>query len=153
MKKLALLITPLLVLTTSCSSSGESEALKSAFSSGCTLVTSAYDTWAATGQSTSTETGRLGRENLEASFNTAQNTLSEFVSQEELENAKSSASEGTVKEITGAQIYLEIKEMQSLVNNWERVVQYPNWTPGQMATFDASMDSLKKNCSAYQTKE
>lgn len=153
MKKLALLFTPLLVLTTSCSSSGESEALKSVFSSGCTLVTSAYDTWAAIGQSTSTETGRLGRENLEASFNTAQNTLSEFVSQEELENAKSSASEGTVQEVTGAQIYLEIKELQSLVNNWERVVQYPNWTPGQMATFDASMDSLKKNCSTYEAKE
>jgi hypothetical protein len=145
-----LLIMPLLVLTTSCSSSGNNEAVKAAFSSGCTLVTSSYDTWAATGQSTATETGQLGRENLETSFNTALSSLSEFVSQGELEDAKNSTDEGSSQEVTGPQIYLLIKEVQSDMRNWEAVVQYPNWTPGKMATFDGGMDSLKKSCDTYR---
>lgn len=142
-----------MIVITSCSSSGDNEALKGAFLSGCTLVTSSYDTWAATGQSTSTETGQLGRENLEASFNTAQSSLSEFVLESDLEDAKITMTDSSSQEVTGAQIYLQIEDIQSLINNWERVVQYPNWTPGRMATFDANMDSLKKSCNDYQDKK
>lgn len=153
MRKYTLLFLPLVLFTTSCSSSGNSEAVKVAFVSGCSLVTSAYDTWAATGQSTATETGQLGRENLETSFNTALSSLSEFVSQGELEDAKNSTGEVSSQEVTGPQIYLLIKEVQSDMRNWEAVVQYPNWTPGKMATFDGMMNSLKTSCDTYKNQK
>jgi hypothetical protein len=38
------------------------------------------------------------------------------------------------------------------MRNWEAAVQYPNWTPGKMATFDGGMDSLKKSCDTYRKK-
>lgn len=150
MRKSVLLMLPLLLMTTSCASSSNSEATKSAFLGGCTLVTSSYDTWAATGQSTATETGQLGRENLESSLNTAQDSLLDFVSQSDIEDARNATSNGISASVTGAQIFLQMKEIQSLINNWESVVQYPNWTPGRMATFDASMNSLKASCDSFQ---
>jgi hypothetical protein len=152
MRKRTFLILPILLITTSCSSSGDNEASRSAFFSACTLITSSYDTWGATGQSTSTETGQLGRQNLESNFNEAQSSLSGFVSEGELEDAKNATTDVSLQEVTGAQIYVQIKEMQSLINNWESVVQYPNWTPGKMATFDSNMNALKASCDAYQNK-
>jgi hypothetical protein len=153
MKKSTLLVIPVLLAATSCSSTGSSEAAKTAFFSGCILVTSAYDTWAATGENSSTETGQLGRENLETSLSTALSSLSEFVSESELEDAKNVTSEGSSQEVSGPQIYLQIKEIQFDINNWESVVQYPNWTPGKMATFDGSMNSLKASCDTYKNQK
>lgn len=152
-KKSILLVTPILLAATSCSSSGNSEAAKTAFLSGCTLVTSAYDTWGATGENSSTETGQLGRQNLETSLGTALSSLSEFVSESELEDAKNETSDGSSQEVSGPQIYLQIKQIQFDINNWESVVQYPNWTPGKMATFDGSMNSLKTSCDTYKNQK
>ncbi len=153
MKKFTLLVIPVLLSATSCSSSGNSEAAKTAFLSGCTLVTSAYDTWAATGENSSTETGQLGRQNLETSLGTALSSLSEFVSESELEDAKNETSDGSSPEVSNPQIYLQIKELRFQINNWESVVQYPNWTPGKMATFDEMMNSLKTSCDTYKNQK
>ena len=136
----------ILICVTSCSNSSNQEAVALAVSGGCTLISNAYDTWAATGQSTATETGRLGRENLEISFNTALNLISEFVNESEVDTAQNS--EWSNLSRSPAQIFVQIRNIQQFINNSELVTNL-SWTAGNHYSNDERMKSLKDSCEIY----
>jgi hypothetical protein len=114
--------------------------------SACSLVTSAYDTWAATGQSSATETGKIGRQNLELSFDTARSVLNEIIPESELEKERNSEEEWIDENLNSAKILLQMTNIQRNISNWESLTGRYNWIPGQMVTFDNSIKNLKENC-------
>jgi hypothetical protein len=88
---------------------------------------------------------------LEISFDSAQGTISEFVSEEEIEEARNTSEEWTLENVTAARIYVIIGNLQRYIYNWENVTK-SNWLPGSMATADGIMDSIKEHCNAYSGK-
>ena len=149
-RKYLLVTVAIALLVSSCSSSEDDEAVKTAVASACLLVTNAYETWGATGENPSTETGRIGRENLESSLDSAQNSLTGIISESELGEARDSSEEWTAENVTGARILLQIGNLQSFINDWESVSGYYNWIPGQMATIDGRVEGLKEDCEALK---
>jgi hypothetical protein len=120
--------------------------------SACSLVTNAYDTWAATGQSSATETGKIGRQNLESSFNSAISALAEIIPESELVKERNSEEETTDENLNSAGILLQMINIQRYMNNWESISGQWGWTPGQMYTFDELLENLKKNCAVVSGK-
>jgi hypothetical protein len=114
--------------------------------SACSLVTNAYDTWAATGQSSATETGKIGRQNLELSFDTARSALNEIIPEGELEKERNLEEEWIDENLNSAKILLQMTNIQRQISDWESLTGIYNWIPGQMFTFDNSIKNLKENC-------
>ena len=110
-------------------------------------MTSAYDTWAASGESTATETGRIGRENLENSFNIAQNGISELLSQAEIDKARNLES-WTVNR-SPAEIYVQMRNIQEFINAMESLNGL-DWTAGQHVSNDERMESIKESCEIFK---
>ena len=136
----------ILICVTSCSNSSNQETVALAVSGGCTLISNAYDTWAATGQSTATETGRLGRENLENSFNTALNEISKFVNESEIDTAQNSEWSNLSRSPT--QVFIQIKNIQQFINSGELLTNW-SWTAGDHYSNDERIKSLKDSCEIF----
>lgn len=147
--KAGILLTTLVL--SACGNGSLAEAQSLEVTAACALVTSAYDSWAATGQSTATETGRIGRENLEDSFNTSQDTLQEFISDKEIDVARNSTKEISSSNVEPADILLGIRNLQNYINNWEAVTNGMNWTAGQHASIDnIYTNAVKNSCNAFK---
>ena len=129
------------------SSSSDKEAVASVVSAGCTLVSNAYETWAATGESTATETGRIGRENLEISFNTAQNEISKLITESEIDEARSL--ESWTANRSPAEIFVLMGNVQRFINAMESL-NNSDWTAGQHVSNDARMDAVKESCEIFK---
>ena len=136
----------IVILITSCSNSNDREAVTLAVSGGCTLISNAYDSWAATGQSTATETGRMGRENLENSFNTARNEISKFITEAEIDKAQDSDWSDLSR--SPSQVLIQITNIQKFINSWELVTNL-SWTAGDHISNDEKLDSLKETCEIF----
>ena len=129
------------------SSSSGDEAVASVVSAGCTLVTSAYDTWAATGESTATETGRIGRENLEISFNTAQNEISKLITESDIDEARNL--ESWTANRSPAEIFVLMGNVQRFINSMESLNNM-DWTAGQHVSNDGRMEAVKESCEIFK---
>ena len=89
----------------------------------------------------------LGRENLEISFNTAQNEISKLITESDIDEARNL--ESWTANRSPAEIFVLMGNVQRFINSMESLNNM-DWTAGQHVSNDGRMEAVKESCEIFK---